>query len=194
MLSPHPGASVERGSLRAGAARVDIAPPANHGYPPSRKYAREPLYIRAAVLDSGLMRAALIGADQSGLGKEVIRGMTNATIMSGNVAIWGAQKILTCPGRQHTNTGKEVPQELIATASRLTCGWELPGWTISRWLQLMPRFALTYRGNSGYVPHDAAFGAYTSQVLGWRLRADCAEQGNANGLADMIKNDSPLRN
>ena len=41
------------------------------------------------------------------LGEEVIRVMTNIKRMSGDVSIWGAQKPLTCSGRQRTNTGRE---------------------------------------------------------------------------------------
>jgi hypothetical protein len=45
VVTPAPGAAVVRhGSLRAGAARVDITPPVNPEYPPSGKYAHEKLY------------------------------------------------------------------------------------------------------------------------------------------------------
>ena len=70
-LAAASGATVDRGSLRAGAARVDITPPANPEYPPSGKYAHERLYIRAIVLDNGVARAALIGADLGGLSEEI---------------------------------------------------------------------------------------------------------------------------
>src|SRR5260370_21607724 len=63
--------ATEHGGLRAGAARVDITPPVNPEYPPSGKYAHERLYIRAIVLDNGITRAALIGADQGNLAEEV---------------------------------------------------------------------------------------------------------------------------
>src|SRR5258708_25959384 len=59
------------GTLRVGAARVDITPPADPAHPPSGKYAHEKLYVRAIVLDNGSARAALVGADQGGL-SEVI--------------------------------------------------------------------------------------------------------------------------
>src|SRR5258708_33756511 len=60
-----------QGTLRVGAARVDITPPADPAHPPSGKYAHEKLYVRAIVLDNGSARAALVGADQGGL-SEVI--------------------------------------------------------------------------------------------------------------------------
>jgi neutral ceramidase len=52
-----------RGSLRVGAARVDITPPVNPAYPPSGRYDHEKMYVRAIVLDNGNTRAALVGAD-----------------------------------------------------------------------------------------------------------------------------------
>jgi neutral ceramidase len=60
-----------QGTLRVGAARVDITPPADPAHPPSGKYAHEKLYVRAIVLDNGWARAALIAADQGGI-SEVI--------------------------------------------------------------------------------------------------------------------------
>jgi neutral/alkaline ceramidase-like enzyme len=58
-------------TLRVGAARVDITPAADPANPPSGKYAHERLYVRAIVLDNGTTRAALIAADQGGLGEAV---------------------------------------------------------------------------------------------------------------------------
>lgn len=60
-----------QGNLRAGAARVDITPRSDPANPPSGKYAHEKLYVRAIVLDNGSTRAALIAADQGGLGEGV---------------------------------------------------------------------------------------------------------------------------
>jgi hypothetical protein len=62
------GAAISaQGTLRVGATRVDITPPADPAHPPPGKYAHEKLYVRAIVLDNGSARAALIGADQGGL-------------------------------------------------------------------------------------------------------------------------------
>ena len=58
-------------NLRVGAARVDITGPADPANPPSGKYEHERLYVRAIVLDNGMARAALVGADQAGLGEAV---------------------------------------------------------------------------------------------------------------------------
>ena len=55
-------------ALRVGAARIDITPPLESGdSAPTGKYEHEHLYVRAIVLDNGISRAALLGADQSNL-------------------------------------------------------------------------------------------------------------------------------
>src|SRR5271157_1694546 len=63
--------AVAQGTLRVGAARVDITPPSDPANPSTGKYAHEKLYARAIVLDTGATRAALIGVDLGGL-SEVI--------------------------------------------------------------------------------------------------------------------------
>lgn len=59
-----PPLSRAQSTLRVGAARIDITPPADPANPPSGKYEHEKLYVRAIVLDNGSARAALVGADQ----------------------------------------------------------------------------------------------------------------------------------
>jgi neutral ceramidase len=73
LCAPASTAAVEQGALRAGAARVEVTPPVNAAHPPSGKYAHERLFVRAIVLDNGVTRAVLIGADLSGLGEEVFQ-------------------------------------------------------------------------------------------------------------------------
>lgn len=63
--------TLAQGGLRVGAARVDITPASDPQNPPSGKYEHEKLYVRAIVLDNGLTRAALIGADQGGLSEAI---------------------------------------------------------------------------------------------------------------------------
>ena len=57
-------AAATPGSLRVGAARIDITPASDPADPPTGKYEHERLYVRAIVLDNGSARAVLIGADQ----------------------------------------------------------------------------------------------------------------------------------
>ena len=65
----HP--AIAQGTLRVGAARLDITPPSDPANPPTGKYAHEKLYARAIVLDTGVTRAALIGADQAMLSEAI---------------------------------------------------------------------------------------------------------------------------
>jgi hypothetical protein len=40
--------------------------------------------------------------------------------------------------------------------------------------------------NSGYVPHDAAFGYHTFEVLSSRLQQGCAEKGIVDGIVELM--------
>ncbi len=148
-----------------------------------------------------------IDAEGLVLGEEVIRVMTGTRRMSSQVAIWGAQKPLTCPGRQRTNTGREgspgTYQDGDPVVFRLgvlgigdialtTVNAEVYN-LIARRLKKQSPMANTVmvtiangRANSGYVPNDAAFGAYSFQVLGSRLKPGCAEQGIPSTLTDLV--------
>jgi len=87
-------------TLRVGAARVDITPPADPANPPSGKYAHERLYVRAIVLDNGKTKAALVGADQGGLSEGVWEAASKQIAAE-----------LNCPGENivmsatHTHSG-----------------------------------------------------------------------------------------
>ena len=39
---------------------------------------------------------------------------------------------------------------------------------------------------SGYIPHDAAFGMYTFEVLSSRLQPGCAESAIVDGLLELM--------
>lgn len=90
----------QNGSLKAGAARIDITPPVNPEYPPLGKYDLEKLYVRAIVLDNGVTRAALIGADLSGLGEEV---WLNASSLIAKELNCPVENIIMSP--THTHSG-----------------------------------------------------------------------------------------
>lgn len=141
------------------------------------------------------------------LGEEVIRVMTNTRKMTGNVTIWGAQNNLSCPGRRRTNTGREGspgtyedgdPVNIrlgvlgIGDIALTTVNAEIYNLISQRMKKQSPMTNTVMvtlangRANSGYIPNDAAFGAYTFQVLGSRLKPGCAEQGIADGLTDLV--------
>ncbi len=141
------------------------------------------------------------------LGEEVIRVMTNTRKMAGAAGIWGAQKTLTCPGRQRTNSGREGapgtyrdgdPVDIrlglvgIGDIALTTVNGEVYTAISQRMKKESPMTNTVMvtlangRANSGYIPNDAAFGEYTFQVLSSRLKPGCAEQGIADGLSDLV--------
>ncbi len=62
----------QAGSLKAGAARVDITPLVKGDLPPTGKYEQEKVYVRAIVFDNGTTRAALLAADASDMYPAVV--------------------------------------------------------------------------------------------------------------------------
>jgi neutral ceramidase len=141
------------------------------------------------------------------LGEEVIRVMTNTRKMSGNVAITGEQKTISCPGRQRTNAGREGEPGSFKDSDAVNVRLGMLGigdialtavnaeiyTMISQRTKRLSPMAHTVvvtlangRANSGYIPDDASYGHNTFQVLGTRLKPGCAEQGIANGLVEMV--------
>jgi NADH:ubiquinone oxidoreductase subunit F (NADH-binding) len=135
--------------------------------------------------------------------------MTNIRTRSGDVAIWGAQKTISCPGRQRTNAGREGEPGTYKDSDPVNIRLGMIGigdialtavnaeiyTLISQRLKKNSPMANTIvvtlangRANSGYIPDDASFGHETFQVLGSRLKPGCAEQSIANGLDDLIAN------
>jgi len=142
------------------------------------------------------------------LGEEVIRVMSDTTRMDAAPAISGAQTTITCPGRKRMDNAREgtpgsyedgEPVHLrlgvirignIAVASANAEIYSAIGLKFKAASPLANTMFVTIangRANSGYVPNDAAFGAYTFQVLGSRLKPGCAEDGIVNSLVDLIQ-------
>lgn len=59
------------GTLRVGAAKVPVGPPAGHELPPPFTGIDAPIFVRAVVVDDGTSRAALVSADILGLTGDV---------------------------------------------------------------------------------------------------------------------------
>jgi neutral ceramidase len=90
------------GDLSVGASRMDISAQAYpDGNIPERNYSHEWLYIRAIVLDNGDTRAALIGADLSGIRPDEIY-IEAAEILSNELDIPVANIIMSAT---HTHSG-----------------------------------------------------------------------------------------
>ncbi len=142
------------------------------------------------------------------LGEEVIRVMSNMTRGEGAPAIRAAQKMITCPGRHRLDNAREGtpgryedgdPVNIrlgvmrigdIALASVDAEIYSAIGLRFKAALPLANTMVVTIANgmaNSGYVPNDASFGAYTFQVLSSRLKPGCAENGIVNGLLDLVQ-------
>jgi neutral/alkaline ceramidase-like enzyme len=141
------------------------------------------------------------------LGEEVIRVMTNTRNRNGNVAIWGAQQTINCPGRQRTNAGREGEPGAYKDSDAVNIRLGMIGigdialtavnaeiyTMISQRTKRNSPLARTVvvtlangRASSGYIPDDGSFDHNTFQVLGSRLKPGCAEQGIAKGLVDLV--------
>jgi neutral ceramidase len=141
------------------------------------------------------------------LGEEVIRVMTNSRNGSSDVAISGAQKAISCPDRQSTDSGREGEpgtykdsESISIRLSMLGIGdialtavnaemYTMIAQRAKRHSPIARRVVVTLangRVNSGYIRDDSSYGHNTFQVLGTRLKPGCAEQGIANGLDNLV--------
>jgi hypothetical protein len=141
------------------------------------------------------------------LGEEVIRVMTDTTRLSTNVRIWGGDKVVTCPGRTRTDSGREgmtgtykdaepVPVRLgvlgigdVALDSVNAEIYTLIGQRAKKQSPMANTMVVTLadgRANSNYIPDDASFSHNTFQVLGSHLKPGCAEAAIADGLTDLV--------
>jgi len=141
------------------------------------------------------------------LGEEVIRVMTNIKRLDASPSIAAGQKMVTCPGRKRTDTGREGkpgtyvdgdPVQIrlgalrvgdIALTSVDAEIYSAIGLRLKRESPMADTLMVTLangRADSGYVPNDTAFGALTFQVLGSQLKPGCAEDAIVNGLLDLI--------
>jgi hypothetical protein len=142
------------------------------------------------------------------LGEEVIRVMTNTRRTDPAPAITAAQTTITCPGRKRLDDAREgtpgkyedgdpvhIRLGLLRIGDIALCSANAEIYTaIGQRLKAASPLAATLlvtlangMANSGYVPNDTSFGAYSFQALGSRLKPGCAEDGIVNGLVDMIQ-------
>lgn len=123
-----------------------------------------------------------------------------------SVAIDGAMKTVTCPGRKRLNEGRagsagsyEDAAPVPLTLSMLRVGdVTIGGVNAEVFNSIAQRFkrespqkdtmmvTLTDgMAPSGYIPDDAAYGQYTFEVLSSSLKPGCAEDAIVNGLLDL---------
>jgi len=142
------------------------------------------------------------------LGEEVLHVMRSGLERPvGSAEISGAQKTVSCPGRQRTDTGRagfpgtyvEAPPVPIRL-SLLRLGdvaiggvdaevFTLIAQRLKRESPLKHTLMVTLTNGmapSGYIPNDAAFGYDTFEVVSSNLKPGCAETAIVDGLLDLI--------
>lgn len=142
------------------------------------------------------------------LGEEVLHVMRSIDHSVTNAKIYGDQKIITCPGRKRTNSGRagyagtyedadsvkiRLGLLLIDDIAFTAVNGEVFNLIAQRLKKESPysrTMMLTVTNgmaNSGYIPNDAAFGYQTFEVLSSRLKPGFAENGIINGILDMME-------
>jgi len=142
------------------------------------------------------------------IGEEAIRVMSDTTRMSTSPAITADQKMITCPGRKRIDSVREGspgkyeegdPVNIrlgvlrIGDVALASVDAEIYSPIALRLKKASPvanTVVVTLangRANSGYIPNDTAFDAYTFQVLGSRLKPGYAETGIVDGFLDLIQ-------
>jgi hypothetical protein len=141
------------------------------------------------------------------VGEEAIRVMTNIRQFDSNIRIWGVQEMLTLPGRKRTNTGREgapgtyedgpdVDLRIgllgignIALTSIDAEVYNIIAQKMKKASPMTNTMMVTIangKANSGYVISDDAYGRYTFQVLGAKIKPGNAEQAIVNGMVKLI--------
>lgn len=99
-----PAAASGQGTLRVGAARVDITPP---GQPEAT--IRDRLYVHAIVIDNGTTRAALVNADQVGVGEAAWEAAAREIARELSAPV---ENVVISPTHAHSNGG---PNSFLAS-------------------------------------------------------------------------------
>ena len=141
------------------------------------------------------------------LGEEVLHVMRGMNRKMEKSAIYVGRKIITCDGRKRLDEGRagypgvyedadpidlKIGLIAIGDIALTSVNGEVFN-PISTRLKKEAPYANTMMltltngyAKSGYIPHDAAFGTYTFEVVSSRLKPGCAESSIVNGLLDLM--------
>lgn len=141
------------------------------------------------------------------LGEEVLHVIRGIDRKVANPKITVAGRTVSCPGRQRLDEGRagypgvyEDAEDIELKLGLITIGdvaltavnGEVFNPIATRLKQESPyanTLMLTLTNGyakSGYIPHDAAFGTYTFEVVSSKLKPGCAEDAIVDGLLDML--------
>lgn len=142
------------------------------------------------------------------LGEEVLHVLRSSLQRpQEDIAIRGAAKSITCPGRRRLDQGRagypgtyEDAEPVSLRLSLLKIGDVVVGGVDGEVFNLIAQrfkrespikntmMATLTNGmaRSGYIPHDAAYGQHTFEVVSSRLKPGCAEVAIVDGLLDLV--------
>jgi len=142
------------------------------------------------------------------LGEEVLHVLrTNIEYPASSTAIFGTQEVVTCPGRNRTDTGRAGYSGTYVDADPVPLRLSLlnlgdvmiagvngePFNAIAQRLKRESPFKHTMmvtltngKAPSGYIPNDAAFGYNTFEVVSSHLKPGCAETAIVDGLLRLM--------
>jgi neutral ceramidase len=141
------------------------------------------------------------------LAEEVLRVSDSLSVTTSAVRIAAAQKTITCPGRTRTNVGREGQPGTYTDGPDVNILLGVLGigdvglaytqgeayTAIGQQVKAKSPLGRTMfvgmangQANSGYIPTDEAFGHYTFQVLGSRLKPGCAETSIRDTMLDLL--------
>jgi neutral ceramidase len=141
------------------------------------------------------------------LGEEVMHVMRGIERTSATGRIFGAQRTVTCPGRQRTDKGRAGVTAIYTDGDPVNIrvgllqiddialgtvngeAFTTIGLRLKKESPLARTMMVTLtngRANSGYIPNDAAANYQTFEVLSSRLKPGCAETGIVNGILDLM--------
>jgi hypothetical protein len=165
-----------------------------------------------APLDPKLAKQAwsVVEAQGTLMAEETLRVMTDIPSFTNTGIIQGSTADITCPGRKRLNHEREGfagvyedgPSATI-TVGALRIGDVAIGRVNgepynkmgveaklgSPFRKTMVVALVSGGSNGGYMPSDDAYGHYTFQAVGTRIKPGCAEMGIVNGIDGLLQED-----
>jgi hypothetical protein len=141
------------------------------------------------------------------LGEEVLHVMRSMERTRSDVSIDGAERTISCPGRERTDSGRagypgtykdaapvDIRLSLLRVGDIAIGGVNAEVFNLiaqrlkreSPYTATMMATLTNGMARSGYIPNDTAYGMYTFEVVSSRLKPGCAETSIVNGIVDLI--------